>query len=188
MPTRGTRLHASAAATALAAAPDRRPYDPSANMAQGVQVNAPLACRRKLVDVVDRGTTHHAKTNQPARQPSASSASRADPMRRDRWQRFSRRDYQALIGRNTWPGVVERTMRKLLFVLASTVTFAVISPAIAQYPGIGRGDSPPLPPPSDWGAAAAAPHRPRQCSTAATITIYDRDRSHWRNRSKRRWW
>jgi len=57
-------LHASAAATALAAAPDRRPYDPSANMAQGVQVNAPKAFQRKLVDGADSNTTRRDRLNQ----------------------------------------------------------------------------------------------------------------------------
>jgi hypothetical protein len=49
-------------------------------------VNAPKAFQRKLVDGVDRSTTRQVKTNQLARQPSASFSTRADPMRRDRWR------------------------------------------------------------------------------------------------------
>jgi hypothetical protein len=55
-------------------------------------VNAPKAFQRKLVDVADRRTTHHAKTDQPARQPSASFSTQA---RRGRWRRVEQlRDFK----------------------------------------------------------------------------------------------
>ena len=61
-------------------------------------------------------------------------------------------------------------MRNLLFVLVSTAIFAMMSPAIAQYPGIGRGDPPPLPPPSDWGSNRGRP--------PSTSIVLDRSNHH----------
>jgi len=78
---------------------------------------------------------------------------------------------------NRWLEIVERTMRKSLFVLASTVAFVIINPAIAQLDlsGIGQGLPPGPPPPSDWGEQrpppidldSAEPQQPSPYSTGS---------------------
>ena len=71
---------------------DTLPVDPLPRdtLPRNMLVNAPFACRRKLVDVVDRGTSHHANTNQPARQLFVSCANSGGQVRRGRWRSIER--------------------------------------------------------------------------------------------------
>ena len=103
--------------------------------------------------------------------------SQADRVRQGPLQRLSRRGLSSFDREDRWLEVVERIMRKFLFVLASTAAFAITNPAIAQLDlsGIGQGLPPGPPPPSNWGEErpppidldSAEPQQPSPYSTGS---------------------